>query len=179
MKPLSACFESLLDDDDAFYDPENDKKAIEDWIKDNYKVVGKLTIDGLIVNCAGSVAVSNMSTDSLTNGLFKWGKISKNFSCTLCNIKSLEGAPKNVDGDFDCTWCKNLKTLKGAPQKCNFFVVDDCPMLEDLTYIPKQIHELHITDCRNLTSLDEFPNICDTVILADLPKLTSLEVLIE
>lgn len=77
--------------------------------------------------------------------------------------------------EFIIEGCKNLKTLKGAPQKCNFFVIDACPMIEDLTYIPKQIHELHITDCKNLTSLDEFPNICDTVILADLPKLTSLE----
>ena len=69
-------FESLLDDDDVFLDPENDKKHVEEWIKDNYIIYGKLTIsDDLIVDCSGSVDVKNRCITSLTNGLFRWGKV--------------------------------------------------------------------------------------------------------
>ena len=118
MKPLSACFESLLDDDDAFYDPENDKKAIEDWIKDNYKVTGKLTIDGLTVNCIGNVLVKTKPAHIPTNGLFKWGKVSGNFACSYnYQLESLEGVPEEVGGNFVCQYCNNLKTLEGAPKK--------------------------------------------------------------
>lgn len=77
--------------------------------------------------------------------------------------------------DFIIEDCKNLKTLKGAPQKCDFFVIDTCPMLEDLTYAPKQIHEFHVENCENLTSLAGFPNVCDILILSELPSLKSLE----
>ena len=42
--------ESILDDDDVFLDPENDKKIIEDWIKNNYYISGRLTIsDNFVV----------------------------------------------------------------------------------------------------------------------------------
>ena len=77
--------------------------------------------------------------------------------------------------DFTIYSCKNLKTLKGAPQKCDFFAIDTCPMLEDLTYAPKQIHEFHVENCENLTSLAGFPNVCDILILSELPSLKSLE----
>ena len=41
---LNTCHESLLDDDDIFLNPENDKKDIENWIKKNYSVHGNITI---------------------------------------------------------------------------------------------------------------------------------------
>ena len=44
MKSLKLHFESLLDSDDSFYDPVNDKKFIEWWINNNYIIHGKLTI---------------------------------------------------------------------------------------------------------------------------------------
>ena len=45
--------ESLLDSDDSFYDPVNDKKFIEWWINNNYIIHGKLTIsDDFVVDCA-------------------------------------------------------------------------------------------------------------------------------
>ena len=79
-------FESLLDDDDIFLDPENDKKVIEEWIKDNYIIRGKLTIsDDLVVNCDGEVRIKNKSITSLTNGLFRWSYVDKSFYCNYRN----------------------------------------------------------------------------------------------
>ena len=112
-------FESLLDDDDDFYGQRNDKKVTEEWINDNYKVTGKLTISkDFTVNCTGSITVNNKSITSLTYGLFKWGRIAQNFSCNICkNLKTLEGAPKKVGGRFDCYGCTELTSLEGAPKE--------------------------------------------------------------
>ena len=119
MKSLKLQFESLLDDDDAFYDPENDRKAVENWIESNCNIKGKLTIsDDLIVNCDGEVRIKNKSIESLTNGLFRWGVINKDFICSFCNnLTSLKGAPEVVGGDFYCRYCENLKSLEGAPKR--------------------------------------------------------------
>ena len=106
MKSLKLHFESLLDDDDIFLDPKNDKKdienRIENWIKNNYTFSGKLTIsDDFVVGCTGSVSVKNENIESLTNGLFRWGEVKKCFDCSYCkNLKSLEGAQRKLGGDF-------------------------------------------------------------------------------
>ena len=109
MKSLSACFESLLDDEDVFYGSNSDKKIIEGWIYNNYSVTGKLTIsDDFVVNCAGHIVIKNKSITTLTNGLFRWAKIGGDFYCSSCKkLKSLEGAPEKVGGSFDCANCKN------------------------------------------------------------------------
>ena len=131
--------ESLLDDDDSFYDPENDKKVIENWIRNNYNIVGKLTIsDDFVVNCSGEVRIKNKSIESLTNGLFQWGTVNKAFCCSNCeNLKSLEGAPKEVMNSFDCSSCHNLKSLEGAPKAVGIhFWCNACDGLESLKGAP-------------------------------------------
>lgn len=77
--------------------------------------------------------------------------------------------------DFIIDDCEDLKTLKGAPKKSNFFVIHGCTKLTDLTYAPEKIHEINIENCENLTSLAGFPKVCDVIILSDLPSLKSLE----
>ena len=72
MKSLKLHFESLLDDDDIFLDSGNEKKLVKEWIKDNYKINGNLTIsDDLVVDCSGNVEVKNKSITSLTNRIFR------------------------------------------------------------------------------------------------------------
>ena len=92
---LNTCHESLLDDDDIFLNPENDKKDIENWIKKNYNVTGKLTIlDDFVVSCTRNVTVKNKSITSPTNSLFRWATVDWNFNCSDCpNLKSLQGSP--------------------------------------------------------------------------------------
>ena len=150
--------ESLLDDDDIFLDPENDKKVIEEWIKNNYRFSSKLTIsDDFVVSCTRNVTVKNKSITSLTNGLFRWGKVDGFFDCGNCkNLKSLEGAPKEVGRDFDCCYCNGLIDLKGAPEKVGGdFVCSGCENLITLEGAPEKVrNEIFCANCNNLKITD-------------------------
>ena len=99
---------------DVLSDPERDKMIIESWIKENYRFNGKLKInDDLMVDCGGSVVIENTDIESLTNGLFCWGKVDGEFSCYNCgNLKSLEGAPKQIYCYLRCNNCKRLKLIE-------------------------------------------------------------------
>ena len=162
MKSIKLYFESLLDDDDIFLDPKNDKKDIENWIKNNYKIVGKLNIsDDFVVDCNGIVEIKNESIESLTNGLFKWGEINMNFYCASCNVKSLEGAPEKVGGHFDCSNCKNLKSLEGAPKKVGgYFICNYCNNLTSLKGAPKEVGgTFNCNMCNKLETLKGAPEV--------------------
>ena len=120
MKSLKLYFESILDDDDIFLDPENDKKVVEEWINENYNIYhGDLIIsDDFIASCDGQIDVKNKSIEHLTNGLFRWGKIGNDFNCAYCNnLISLEGAPEKVGGNFYCSYCVNLTDISRLPKK--------------------------------------------------------------
>ena len=156
---LNSCLESLLDDDDIYLDSENDKKVIEELIKDNYKIYGKLTIsDDFVVDCNGNVGVyvKSRNIESLTNGLFRWGKIESYFDCNGCNITSLKGSPKEVGGYFDCSYCKNITTLEGAPKETDgYFSCSHCDKLETLKGAPKWVGScLYCKSCKNLKITD-------------------------
>ena len=162
MKSLKLHFESLLDDDDIYLDPENDKKVIEEWIKDNYNFSGKLTIsdDLVVVDCSEHVHVKNKSIEYLTNGLFRWGKVDGTFDCYTCkNLKSLEGAPEKVRESFYCNSCDKLETLEGAPKVVGRdFYCKCCKNLKTLKGAPKRIKgDFSCDDCCNLTSLKGAP----------------------
>ena len=158
MKTLKLYFESLLDDDDIFLDPENDIKC---WINDNYKFTGKLTISNdFVVDCNGGVGVRNTSITSLTNGLFEWGVVGGSFSCSDCkNLTSLEGAPKKVGETFYCYDCDNLTSLEGAPKRVGkTFYCYDCDNLTSLEGAPEKVGDLFdCSYCKNLTSLKGAP----------------------
>ena len=161
MKSLKLQFESLLDDEDIFYGTNSDKKFIKNWIKDNYKFSGKLTIlDDFIVDCTGFAYVKNKSITSLTNGLFRWGRVSGNFDCSECdNLTSLEGAPEEVGKGFDCAYCSNLKSLQGAPQSVggNFYC-SHCINLTSLEGAPETVGgKFSCSMCENLKSLKGAP----------------------
>ena len=100
--------ESLLDDEDEMFD-RNDKTLIELWIKENYKIYGTLKIyedkHGFVVDSNYNVKVTNKDIKSLTNGMFRWGKITGGLDCESCEVLiSLEGAP-NECYDFNCSKC--------------------------------------------------------------------------
>ena len=153
--------ESLLDNEDTFYGANSDKKMVESWIRDNYKIGGNLTIsDDLVVDCNNTVKIKNKSITSLTNGLFRWGNVGKSFLCNGCkSLISLEGAPKEVGGDFWCDYCSGLETLEGAPKKVgkNF----DCGACDNLTTLegaPKEVgRNFYCQECNNLETLEGAP----------------------
>ena len=154
--------ESLLDDDDIFLDPENDKKIIEEWIKNNYRFSSKLTIsDDFVVDCNGNVGVyvKSRNIESLTNGLFRWGNVEGNFTCGYTQITSLKGAPKKVGKNFDCSGCNNLKTLEGAPKEVGMhFWCNACDGLETLEGAPEMVGDgFECSGCNNLKTLEGSP----------------------
>ena len=131
--------ESLIVDDDVFYGAI-DKKIIESWIRDNYRIYGKLSIsDDLVVDCNNTVKIKNKSITALTNGLFRWGYVGENFVCNYCTkLKTLEGAPEKVGKCFDCGRCDKLETLQGAPEYVGeYFYCSDCVNLKSLEGVPK------------------------------------------
>ena len=136
--------ESLLDDEDELFD-RNDKTLIELWIKENYKIYGTLKIyedkHGFVVDSDADVEVANKDIKSLTNEMFRWGKITGWFDCKKCKkLRSLEGIPKEC-GRVDCSGCTGLRTLKGAPKKCDSFGCPECTGLISLKGAPQTVED--------------------------------------
>lgn len=73
-----------------------------------------------IVDVAGSISNDSIEKIIDANGHFKvkFGKVGGAFDCSHCkNLTSLEGAPQKVGGNFNCSSCDNITSLEGAPQK--------------------------------------------------------------
>ena len=153
--------ESLLDDEDVLSGPEKDNAIIENWIKENFKIKGTLKIDkDFTVDCTGDVAVKNNNITSLTNKLFRWGKVGGYFDCYGCkNLKTLEGAPEVVKVNFSCSYCDDLENLIGSPKRVGAnFLGTHCKNLKSLKGSPKWIGgDFECQWCKNLKTLKEGP----------------------
>ena len=157
MKTLKLYFESLLDDDDVYLS-KTDDVIIKKYIQDNYTITGNLIISkDRVVDCGGGVTVDNWFMTSLTNGLFRWGKIKRYFDCNGCyKLETLEGAPKKVGGRFDCRDCESLTSLDGAPEKVEgVFNCNYCIKLKNLKGAPKSVGGgFYCGECPNLKITD-------------------------
>ena len=123
----------LLDIENILESTDNDIKVIEKYIKSIYNITGKLDIykcaDKFIVNCDGSVSISNSNIDKLDNNIFKWGSV----------------------GNFMIYNCNNIRQLKGVPEYCKYFYISGCNSLKSLKYGPKFVEcEYEIRNCKNL-----------------------------
>lgn len=111
-------------------EPANHIGLVEEFVKNNYDVTGKLrmfeVLDKIMVECAdGKISVKNTDMEYLTNGMFAFAYV-KTFNCSKCkNLKSLEGAPKTCD-TFDCSFCSTLKSLDGCPTQAKQFYCVSC-----------------------------------------------------
>ena len=92
--------------------------------KDNSEIIKKLEEFGIknyAINEDGTIDVNgcvNLYNRGLTKIPFKFGEVTGNFDCSLNQLTSLEGCPKEVGGEFDCYSNKNkLKDLIGGPQE--------------------------------------------------------------
>lgn len=176
--------ESLLDDEDEVFDGAKEN-IIKDFLKTNYAIPSSYTIketkDGFIVDVKGYIGVTNKNITSLTNGLFEFGEVDKQFYCDGCNslksleggpkkvggsfycdhcgsLTSLKGAPKEVGGDFNCAYCSNLKSLEGAPKEVKNFDCRRCDSLKTLKGAPKWIvGDFYCLNCKSLKTLEGSP----------------------
>jgi hypothetical protein len=162
------------------------RNSIKQFLDDNYHESDKCKISKLpnkdgkfVVDCTSGISVKNPHMESLTNGLFVFGKVSGTFYLTLCdNLTSLEGAPQNVRGPFVCSFCNNLKSLEGAPQKvAGIFSCRYCRSLTSLKGAPQDtVGGFDCCMCDSLTSLEGAPrNVRGKFICSFCNNLKSLK----
>lgn len=113
---------------------ENIKKEIIKFIDDNYTYKGELEIKigtnldyenacSVSAPKSGFITVKNKNIKHLTNGKFYWQNIGCNFDCSGCKkLEDLYGAPQIVPGNFNCSDCIKLEDLQGGPElvKANY-----------------------------------------------------------
>ena len=158
--------ESLLDDDLVEKTDEYIKDEIKKFLKLNYKGYSNCKISRepnqygkYEVSSAKRIEVKNKNITSLTNGIFIWTTVDGLFSVIDCySLKSLEGAPEKVGGDFDCSYCNSLESLKGAPKEVKGFYCVDCRSLKTLKGAPEKVRgNFNCDRCNSLTSLEGVP----------------------
>ena len=163
--------ESLLDDDLSDSFDKNIKAEIKKFLKLNYKGYSNCKIsrepnqDGKYeVSSTKDIEVKNKKITSLTNGTFVWSEVAGNFNCSHCiELESLKGAPQKVN-DFICSYCIGLKSLEGAPKETtNKFVCSSCVSLTSLKGISKTAKVIDASDNVNLKSLNGLPEEADYV----------------
>ena len=158
--------ESLLDIDD------NDQACVYRWIEEEIRAwidrvydVSKYDID--IKNhtvsssqLLGAIRVKDTSIDRLMPEGWSWGAIKSDFYCGFCkNLKTLEGAPEKAPGNFECNDCSSLKTLEGAPEVVGKgFYCHNCASLASLEGAPREVRgNFSCRWCQKLQSLEGSP----------------------
>ena len=147
----------------------NDSALVEQFLKDNYEINGSYTIKNGVVDVKGDVSLKNDNIKSLTNGAFRFRKVS---GCFLCckrfsstsprgahNLASLKGAPEEVGDDFICWDCPNLRSLEYAPKKVSGdFDCQDCESLTSLEGASKEVgRDFKCNRCPELKTLKGAP----------------------
>ena len=170
------------------------KKEIIDWISNNYyssyprrnshklkkrNIEVDMTTTPPTVDYDGDLYADKDIISLNNNDLFQWGKMGGDFDCTYCtNLKSLEGAPKEVGYDFSCAHCKSLKSLEGAPEEVGgSFSCNDCHSLKNLEGAPKKVvRGFYCNYCKSLTTLEGAPEeVGRDFNCTDCDSLTSLK----
>ena len=103
-----------------------------------------------------------------------FGKIAGNFDCSDLGLKSLKGAPTEVDGFF---WCSNnkLTSLKGAPKKIKLDFWGTSNQLTSLEGAPYEVGWGFYCYSNQLTSLKGAPQKVGGKFDVSFNNLTSLE----
>ena len=160
--------ESVWDIEDNI-DSDNNELILNDikkFIGDNYEHINidrcKIVFDEKknkhVVNYDQQV-ILNSNSDTLTNGMFKWGTVRGFFDCTGSILETLEGAPEYIEYNFNCSGSGKLKSLEGAPKYVGGeFRCTDCPKLESLKGAPKKVGKnFSCSRCEKLKSLKGAP----------------------
>ena len=180
--------ESLLDDFGAVSaaSTADIKKEIKQFLKDNYKkyscfkISKKPNNDGYYeVDCSKCKDIfADNNIMSLTNNLFIFVNVKGSFNCSWCkNLTSLEGAPEEIDGDFYCAHNQKLTSLKGAPKKVKgTFNCSACENLHSLEGAPNKVGgDFYCHFCDNLISLEGAPKEVLSFVCSYCKNLTSLK----
>ena len=150
--------ESLLDIDSVQSGIEP-ISLINEWCKENIKGTYKIDPKTLDINSNGDIEITNKNITEFPDYIH-FGTVGGNFYCSGCkNLTSLKGSPKKVGGDFNCYDCNNLTSLEGAPEKVSgMFICSYCDNLTSLEGAPEKVGgNFGCNDCKKLTSLEGAP----------------------
>ena len=184
MLKMKSLRESLLDDGLVEKTDKMIKDEIKAFLNENYngsiKISQKPNTGGKYeVSSTTDIEVKNTNITSLTNGMFIWIIVDGYFDCSYCkSLKSLEGAPKKVGGRFYCDNCIYLESLKDAPEEVGKdFNCSSCTSLKSLEGVPKEIGgAFYCSYCNSLTSLKGAPKeVGKDFNCSDCKSLKSLE----
>lgn len=102
---------SILDVDNLI---EDDSTHIKKWLDENCKIYGTYTIKDNIVDINGSVGL-DFDVQSID---VQFGVVTGNFVCSHCSqLTSLKGCPREVGRIFDCSYCIALHAIDYLPEK--------------------------------------------------------------
>ena len=178
-------YEGLLrgmDDTLADGDIVNDeliRSQIDEFMQQNYRapkyrIIKKPNKDGkFVVNCQGELRFRPIA-DRLTNDLFVFGKVKILTIFDNHEIRSLEGAPQEVE-TIQCIWCPNLESLVGCPKKFNIGLFNDCG-IKSLEGLPEHVEgmlDFKNTRIKNLIGAPKY--VGGTFDVSECNDLESLE----
>lgn len=154
-----------------------DPTAVTTWLMDHCNVYGSATVaeDG-VVSVEGSVVIKNTALNGLNTFGIQFGTVTGDFDCSHCaNLKSLKGSPQRVGGNFSCNNCYNLPRLAGAPRSVGgFFDCRFCWCITSTRGISSHIGS-HL-DCSigvKLVDLTDLPPLPEGLLTSDLRKQTA------
>jgi len=117
----------------------------------NYKINDDNSID-----VDGDVYISGLGELGLKKIPIQFNRVSGRFSCSSNQLKSLEGAPREVGGTFSCDNNK-LKSLEGAPTKVGGHFDCSINKLKSLEGAPTEIRGHFDCSINKLKSLEGSP----------------------
>ena len=106
----------------------------------------------------------------------KFGVIEGRFDCSDCkSLKTLEGAPRKVTETFECSDCQSLKSLQGGPEYVGGeYYIPDCSKIKNLIGMPKKINSLNASYVP-FQSLEGCPEEIEDGVGFNCRKLTSFK----
>lgn len=121
---MKTLYEGILADmEDVMTRSDSDiREAVKSFLFDNYYgsyiIPMKPNKDGIFeITFTKKMVVINKELSELTNGLFIFGDCKGEFDCSHCiNLTSLKGSPRSI-GTFNCSYCPKLTSLVGGPEK--------------------------------------------------------------
>ena len=149
---------------------------LDNFLSNKHSGVYRISEDGKHVDCDNTVIIWN---SDLINGKlpFPFGKVKGTFKCTCKDLISLEGAPKEIGGNFKFYLCPNLTSLVGAPKEVGkSFSCNNCPKLTSLEGAPEKVGGDFSCQKTSIKSLEGAPiNVGGDFICDEVDYLESLE----
>ena len=162
--------ESVLSDIEDTLSVSDDDLATElitNWINDNWRVDGKLTIkfegNTRVVDCSGNVRYPK--TGKITNDMFVWGNVMGDFVFNALDTDTNKvktfvglGLPRFVGGTLNLHSFTNVTNLEGLPDNVGSLHISGFKKLASLKGCPINVdNRFTITLCASLKGLDYLP----------------------